>query len=261
VCSLRPAIAPDRYKASFPLEFLNFIRKGKRFDPPLQNAVEGGPLVKRYAKPVFDDAGIFLGAIVTDCDMDAVEEILRGVQVGRGGGAFIEDLDGNRLLGLERTKANSIFRGEMPILEEDGGVRWRVVVTAPAREFLAHPLRNILLLTVLDVHCRHAVSGGAHCPSGVGPDGTHPPHGRRNETVCGRGPDVSVSRDLKSRELDVLAASFNLMAETLEARNRAGATSASGHGAPGHGGGRHSTSGRGDRSPDVFGGGRAGVLF
>ena len=142
VCSLHPTIAADRYKASFPFGFINSIRQGKRFDPPLQHAVEGGPLVKRYAKPVFDDEGAFLGAIATDCDMSAVEDILRGVQVGGGRGAFVEDFDGNRVLGLERSKANSIFRGEMPIQEHDGGWRWRVVVTAPAREYLARPLRN-----------------------------------------------------------------------------------------------------------------------
>lgn len=218
VCSLRPAIAPDRYKASFPLEFLNYIRKGKRFDPPLQNAVEGGPLVKRYAKPVFDDAGVFLGAIVTDCDMNAVEDILRGVQVGRGGGAFIEDLEGNRLLGLERTKANSIFRGEMPILEEDGGVRWRVVVTAPAREFLSRPLHNILLLTVLMsiVGTVFLVGLIVHRVS----DLMEPIHLMVEGTKRFAGGDLMFRfPGLKSRELDVLAASFNRMAETLEARN------------------------------------------
>ena len=219
VCSLRPAIAPDRYKASFPVEFLDHIRKGKRFDPPLQNAVEGGPVVKRYAKPVFDDAGAFLGAIVIDCDMSAVEEILRGVQVGGGGGAFIEDDEGNRLLGLERSRANSIFRGEMPIRESDGRWRWRVVVTAPAREFLARPLRNILYLTVLISIVGMLVLVGliVHRVS----DLMGPINAMVEGTKRFASGDLTFRfPGLKSRELDVLAASFNRMAETLEARNR-----------------------------------------
>ena len=219
VCSLRPAIAPDRYQASFPLEFLTYIRQGKRFDPPLQQAVEGGPLVKRFAKPIFDDSGVFLGAIVTDCNMSAVEDILRGVQVGLGGGAFIEDLEGHRLLGLERSKANSIFRGENPIRDEGGGVRWRVVVTAPAREFLGRPLRNILLLTVLISIVGSLILMGliVHRVS----DLMGPIHAMVEGTRRFASGDLTFRfPNLRSRELDVLAASFNSMAATLEARNR-----------------------------------------
>jgi two-component system NtrC family sensor kinase len=218
VSSLRPTIAADRYKASFPLEFIETLRKGRRFDPPLQNAVEGGPVVKRYAKPVFDDDGVFLGAIVTDCDMQAVEDILRGVQVGVGGGAFIEDLEGHRVLGLERSKANSIFRGEMPIRESEGGWRWRVVVTAPAREYLARPLRNIFLLTVLISIVGTLVLVGfiVHRVS----DLMEPIHSMVEGTKRFASGDLMFRfPGLKSRELDVLATSFNLMAETLEARN------------------------------------------
>jgi two-component system NtrC family sensor kinase len=219
VCSLRPNIAPDRYKASFPLEFLDHIRRGKRFDPPLQKAVEGGPTVKRYAKPVFDEMGDFLGAIVTDCDMSAVEDILRGVQVGIGGGAFIEDFDGNRLLGLERTRTKSVFRGEMPIREGESGWRWRVVVTAPAREFLARPLRNIFLATAL-----FAIVGTVFLMGIIVSrvsDLMGPIHSMVEGTKRFASGDLTFRfPGLRSRELDVLAASFNRMAETLEARNR-----------------------------------------
>ncbi|MBK8575830.1 MAG: HAMP domain-containing protein [Elusimicrobia bacterium] len=219
VCSLRSAIAPERYKASFPLEFIDHLRKGKKYDPPLQQAVEGGPLVKRYAKPVFDETGVFLGAIVTDCDMAAVEDILRGVQVGVGGGAFVEDFDGKRVLGLERSKANSIFRGEMLIRESDGLWRWRVVVTAPAREYLGRPLRNILLLTVLIsiVGTLGLVGFIVHRVS----DLMEPIHSMVEGTKRFASGDLTFRfPSFKSRELDVLAASFNRMAETLEARNR-----------------------------------------
>jgi nitrogen fixation/metabolism regulation signal transduction histidine kinase len=107
----------------------------------------------------------------------------------------------------------------MPILEEDGGVRWRVVVTAPAREFLAHPLRNILLLTVLMsiVVTLFLVGLIVHRVS----DLMEPIHLMVEGTKRFAGGDLMFRfPGLKSRELDVLAASFNLMAETLEARNR-----------------------------------------
>jgi HAMP domain-containing protein len=173
----------------------------------------------RYAKPVFDDSNIFLGAVITDCDMEAVENILRGVQVGKNGGAFIEDFDGQRLLGPARTRSGSVLRGEMPIRESEDGWRWRVVVTVPAREFLARPLTNILLATIFFSIAATLFLMGLIVYRVS--DLMDPIRGMVEGTKRFASGDLTFRfASLKSVELDVLAASFNRMAETLETRNK-----------------------------------------
>ncbi len=219
VCSLRKGIAAEAYQASFPIGFLEHIRRGKRFDPPLLRVVEGGPLVKRYAKPVFDEAGTFLGAIVTDCDMTNVEDILRVIRVGKLGRAYLEDADGKNVLDLPSARLTHTLRGAAPIKETETNWRWQVVVTAPAREFLDEPLKQIFYLTLLfsvfaslfliliivtrvsDLMApiQSMVEGTRRFASG---------------DLTFRFPALA------SEELAILARSFNSMAETLEARNR-----------------------------------------
>jgi HAMP domain-containing protein len=218
VCSLRPSIDPDRYRNTFPSNFMDLVRSGKRFDPSFQR-VDDGPVIKRYAKPVFDEAGVFLGAIVTDCDMTPVEDILREVKGIDGGSTFMEDMEGKRLLGAEPLGARSLFRGEEYIHEDGQANRWRVVVTAPAREYLAKPLRyifwstiisSILGLLFLAFLIVHRVS-----------DLMEPINGLVEGTRRFASGDLHFRfPGLKSLELDVLAGSFNKMAETLEARSR-----------------------------------------
>ncbi|MBK8870867.1 MAG: PAS domain S-box protein [Elusimicrobia bacterium] len=219
VCSLRPSIDPDRYRNSFPANFLDLVRSGKRFDPSFQRAEADGPVIKRYAKPVFDEAGVFLGAIVTDCDMTPVEDLLRGVKVADGGATFMEDMEGNPLLGKKSSRAGSLFRGEMAIHELEPPDRWRVVVTAPSREYLAEPLRNIFWSTIissvvgllfLSFLIVHRVS-----------DLMEPIHELVEGTQRFASGDLHFRfPGLKSLELDLLASSFNRMAETLEARSQ-----------------------------------------
>ena len=219
VCSLRQGISADTYQASFPIGFLDFLRRGKRYDPPLQRIVEYGPLVKRYAKPIFDDNGTFLGAIVTDCDMKAVEDILRVIRVGKLGSAFLEDADGKAVLDVPAAHFAHALRGEAPIRETETNWRWKVAVTAPASEFLDQPLKQISYLTILFSVgiCLLLMAMIVFRVS----DLMNPIQSMVEGTRRFASGDLTFRfPPLNSEELSTLAASFNKMAETLEIRNK-----------------------------------------
>jgi two-component system NtrC family sensor kinase len=188
-------------------------------DPSLQRLGTNGPLVKRYAKPVFGRGGVFLGAVVIDCDMQTVGNILSAVRVGQEGEVHLEDAQGKHLLDVTIGPFQRLLRGEAPILEGDGRWRWKVVVTVPAREFLEGPLKQIFYLTVLASMgaCLFLLAIIVGCVSNL----MHP-----IETLVD-GTRRFASGDLTyrfpndtSEELSLLGASFNKMAETLESRNR-----------------------------------------
>src|SRR5207244_2859421 len=102
-----------------------------------------GRLLERYAKPVFDESGAFRGAIVLDCDMAHVDEILNRLQVGEKGRAYLEDMKGSLVLG-ERPSFKNLLTGAADI----AGTPWRVVVATRAEEFL-QPLKQIQDLAIL----------------------------------------------------------------------------------------------------------------
>jgi PAS domain S-box-containing protein len=213
VCSLSKPSTTTASEPAASLPFMDYLREGKILDVPVQRFIEDGPLIKRYAKPVFDDSGVFLGAVVLDCDMRHVQKILGQLRVGEKGSAFIEDENGNLVVGQRPAFKEFLFsRAVIP------GTPWRVGVMARRQDFL-QPLSQIKSLTLifsvlacllvmalimwrvstLLAPIREMVEGTQRFASG----------------------DLAYRfREPETSELKILAASFNHMAANLEQRNK-----------------------------------------
>lgn len=206
-------------RADFPPEFFAHLRRGRPFDPPVQRAAPEGPLLKRFAKASFDESGQFLGVLVLDCDLTAVANILRDVRVGKLGTAYIQDAAGRNVLDLPIARARSVVRAEQPIRETETNWYWRVVVEAPEKEFLERPLWQSLWVTMLlSVVATFflALVIVSRVSDLMGPIKSLVEGTKRFAS----GDMTFRFTTLKSVEMDVLAGSFNQMAETLEIRNR-----------------------------------------
>ncbi len=214
VTSVREPIGSEYEQTESSNAVLNDLRQGKIYQASLEKFSEEGPLVKRYAKPVFDEAGIFLGGIVLDCDMRYVEEILSNLRVGEVGSGFIEEQNTHNLvLGLRPR-----FKDELTGFHDIEGTGWRLGIVARSEDFLA-PLNYIknlavifsvlaCVLVTLYIFWRISALTG---PIKAMAEGTQ---------RFASGDLAYRFREPETRELRILATAFNRMAENLEQRNR-----------------------------------------
>jgi HAMP domain-containing protein len=213
IASLRASTA-ERWDSPSFATFLARMKKGKIHEAPLQ---PGGPgraaLIKRYAKPVFDEAGTFIGAVVVDCDMAHVEVMLKQLRIGTTGGAFLETQEGEPILGTRHEPGD--YLSAIAAIE---GTPWRVGVETPASDFL-QPLSQIKYLTLiftLFAGLLVIVVIVSRVSSLVGPI-------QRMVEVTQKFASGDLSHRMsepETKELKTLAVSFNHMAANLEERNR-----------------------------------------
>ncbi len=112
-------------------DFMAVLRRGSVYKAPLAG-YGGGSMVRRYAKPMFDESGRFRGGVVLDCDLTYVEDILSRLQVGEKGTAYLEDHEGGLILG-KRPAFSQPLIGSSQI----AGSTLRVVVATRAEDFLS----------------------------------------------------------------------------------------------------------------------------
>jgi PAS domain S-box-containing protein len=214
ICSVRGSAGILSRENTLSVASLMILQQGQKVNlEPMRLNGPDGPFLKRYAKPVFDPNGNFIGGLVLDLDMQHVERILGKVRVGKVGSAFLENEEGQVMLGTRSVPGRSLVsRAVIPEL------RWKVGVLARADDFLeplAH-IRNVTILfslltgfvvmilvmwriSILLKPIQHMVEGTQKFAKG---EMTY-----RIETP-------------RTVELKSLAASFNVMAEALEARGR-----------------------------------------
>jgi len=211
VCSLRDRGHPTETGDPLSVASLMFLRQGRKIDLEPFLLGSGGPLVKRYAKPVFDPAGQFLGGIVMDLDMRHVEDILGKVRVGRVGSAYIEDEEGRVVVG-SRPGLRQPLLSVAAIPETP----WRLGVIASADDFLG-PVQQIRRLTILFsiLTCFVVAVLVLWRVSSLLKPVKEMVEGTRRYAAGDMTYRISEPRAM---ELRVLASSFNTMAESLEAR-------------------------------------------
>jgi PAS domain S-box-containing protein len=199
-----------RFRTGLP-DFFRELRAGRSVRGALERPEAGGPLLMRYAQPVFDEQRTFQGAVVLDSALENAYENLRRMRVGERGAVRIEGPGGEPLLGSRpEFREPLVGTAAMP----SSGLR--VVVSAGARDFLG-PLEQIKYLTLffsvsaffivlllilprvsaLVAPVRDMVEGTQRFAAG---------------DLAYRFPEPA------SRELRILAASFNKMAQSLEER-------------------------------------------
>ncbi|HEX4047554.1 MAG TPA: ATP-binding protein, partial [Elusimicrobiota bacterium] len=104
---------------------------------PVESLAGAGPVVY-YVKPVRDDLGALKGMLVLGYDLSQVRELLKNIEVGKRGRAYVRLPEGRFLQG----------RGPIPdrdLLVASAGLKrrpWTVFVEAPLEDFLG-PLRGI----------------------------------------------------------------------------------------------------------------------
>jgi two-component system NtrC family sensor kinase len=213
VCSLRAPGFQTLLPRSVSIDFLNDLRRTEVFEGSLERLVDGGPILKRYAKSVFSSGGIFLGAVILDCDMTFVEETLRKLRVGKLGGTFLQDSRGEVVLGSKPS-----FQWPLVGLFPVTGTPWHVGIVAPSADFLKS-LKRVQVSTV----AFGLVAGVLVLLLILRQVSTSLNPIQR----LAQGTQRFASGDLSYRfeepetdELKILASSFNHMAESLEERNR-----------------------------------------
>ncbi|MBI4397104.1 MAG: PAS domain S-box protein [Elusimicrobia bacterium] len=210
VCSVQRK-NPSEIIAS--LTFLDFLKQRKYYEGPLEKMEADGPLIKRYGKSIVDEHKAFLGAVVLDLDMSHVEEILKQLRVGEKGSAYLEDEKGNLILGIRPE-----FQEPLVGLSVIRGTSWRVGVIAQAEDFL-YPLKQIQYLTIFFsvfacVLIMVLIIGRVSAlvrPIRSMAEGTHR---FASGDLTYRFPEP------KTKELQILASSFNQMAANLEERTK-----------------------------------------
>ncbi|MGQ0644509.1 MAG: ATP-binding protein [Elusimicrobiota bacterium] len=209
VCATRSGDGQSPRSPPVSKELISTLRQGKT-----DSSFIPGPAfsLARYAKPVFDDRGLLRGAVVLDCDMRHVEAFLRRLQVGEQGSAYIEGPVGH-VLGQKPDFKNPLS-GRFDI----GGTPWQVVVVTQAEEFLS-PLKQIRILTLIfSFLACIVVMGLIAWKVSVS---VKPIQDMVRGTEKFAAGELSYRIDApQTQELQVLAASFNRMAESLGERER-----------------------------------------
>lgn len=212
VCSIRET-DPTFKDEPLSVAVLTFLRQGRKVDLDPFTLMDGGPLVKRYAKPVLDANGQFLGGVVLDLDLRNVEEILGKVRVGRAGSAFLEDEKGMVVLGVKPNTRRPLI-SVAPI----GDMHWKLGVIARSEDFLG-PVKQIRNLTIIFsfLACGMVMLLVFWRVSALLQPVQDMVEGTKR--FAAGHMDYRI-QEPRSSELRVLAASFNTMAESLEARSR-----------------------------------------
>jgi signal transduction histidine kinase len=117
---------------------------------PVEDLAGAGPVVY-YAKPVRDDVGALKGMIVLGYGLAQLRDLLRNVEVGKRGRAFLRMPGGRLLEGRPSIPESGLLSASSALKQQP----WTVCVEAPLEDFLG-PLRAIRRAAVLT-----AVLGGA----------------------------------------------------------------------------------------------------
>ena len=101
--------------------------------------LEGAGEVVYFAKPVHEELGEFKGVLVLCYDLSQLRDLLRNVEMGRNGRAYIQAAGGRRLEGRRREGDDA---GLLVASSRLRSRPWDVVVEAPLEDMLG-PLRKI----------------------------------------------------------------------------------------------------------------------
>lgn len=117
---------------------------------PVEDLAGAGPVVY-YAKPVRDDLGALKGMLVLAYDLSQLRELLRNIEVGKRGRAYLRMPEGRFLQGRRPIEDPDLLVASSALKRRP----WTVFVEAPLQDFL-EPLRSIRSAAVLT-----ALIGGA----------------------------------------------------------------------------------------------------
>jgi PAS domain S-box-containing protein len=212
ICSARPPDAPSTKPPAAFQDVLGNLRRDGVYKGPIQPPQEDGPPVQRYAKPIFDETGL-RGAVVLDCDLSQVQDVLRRLPLGQKGRASLQGPEGRLLLGEHPDFPNALVRDA-----EIRGTPWRVVVVTREEEYLrpVEQIRNLIMVFSVLVCVLILIFVAWKVSAAVRPI---------REMV--KGTEKFAAGELSFRieepetqELKVLAVSFNRMAESLGQREK-----------------------------------------
>ena len=113
------------------------IAPGGWWISPVEELAGAGPVVY-YAKPVRDDFGALKGMLVLAYDLAQVRGLLRNIEVGKSGHAYVRLPDGRRLEGRGLIEGSDLLAASSVLKRRP----WTVFVEAPLSDFL-DPLRSI----------------------------------------------------------------------------------------------------------------------
>ena len=110
---------------------------------PVEDLAGVGPVIY-YAKPVRDDGGALKGMIVLVYDLAQLREVLRNIEVGKSGRAFLQLPGGRQLEGRGPIPESGLLIASHVLRRRP----WTVFVEAPLNDFL-DPLRSVRNAAVL----------------------------------------------------------------------------------------------------------------
>ncbi len=212
VASLRDRGTEIEPGGPFSLASFLSLRQGKKIDLEPSRLGSDGPLIKRYAKPLFDPAARFMGAVVIDLDMRSVEDILGKVRVGQVGSAYMEDGNGRVVVGVRPDLRHPLLH-----LAEILDTPWKLGVIARSDDFLG-PVQQIRNLTLIFSFLAGIVVAGLVLwrVSALLRPVQDMVEGTKRYAAGDMAYRIAEPRAVELRDL---AASFNVMAESLEARS------------------------------------------
>ena len=122
-----------------PREFAEAAKVAERdwWISPVEDLPGAGPIVY-YAKPIRDDLGVLKGMIVLGYDLSQIRGLLRNIEVGKRGRAYLRIPDGRFLQGRGPVQGGELLIASTALKRRP----WTVFVEAPLQDFL-EPLRSI----------------------------------------------------------------------------------------------------------------------
>ena len=127
-------------EAGFPPRDFAAAAKGTAADfwvSPVEELAGVGPLVY-YAKPVRDDLGELKGMLVLGYTLAQLEDLLKSIEVGKRGRAYVRTQDGRQLEGRAPVRDKEMLTASCALTRRP----WTVFVEAPLDDFL-EPLRIV----------------------------------------------------------------------------------------------------------------------
>jgi signal transduction histidine kinase len=132
-------VASGAAAGSFPAADFAAARKAPAgwWISPIEDLEGVGPVVY-YAKTIRDDLGELKGMLVLGYDLANLRDLLRDIQVGKSGRAYIQMPDGRRLEGRGAVGGSELLVASRTLSRRP----WTVFVEAPLEDFLG-PLRSV----------------------------------------------------------------------------------------------------------------------
>jgi len=216
------------------LKFIPYVKGGQIFVSDFLYNEKSKTYVMYFVSPIMDDSGEFSGAVVERMNFNSIDDIVKNVQPGKTGYAYLMDSAGKTILsdgaavpqikGASNTAQGIIYSGKgnssyisalYPIKKYDSQTdTWSLVVEEPVKEAFAvtTSLENYIIITILISAVALLVLAGVMTRMI-----TRPIKKLVMETQSAAEGDFVQGINVESRdEIGSLAASFNILLANLK---------------------------------------------